>query len=316
LNSQTSASLFTLSDLPYLLYRIIPLPWLIRLARLQGRVVFLLRRRSARAVERNLGEVIALDGAHHDARSAALRFFEGQTIRSLLFHLTQRIDEERLGALLPMTGLHHLDTAVAEGRGTLLLASHLNSLGGLIAVIQLRRMGYDVRLATPENRDPWTPSWVRRAIYKLEGEQATSLLDSMAAFYCQFNIRPIVKALREGAIVVQTGDGWHSAGFVDVDFLGRRMPFSNGMMNIARSTGAMVVPMFVVGPPPDMNVVFEQPFEVRDHDHMAERIAYFASRVEAHVLANPELWQHFEVPSALSTMAGLREIPLEQRYQI
>ena len=300
----------------YLLGRFLPLSCMVGIARLQGRILFHLRRRAAADIERNLGPVLARAGSSTRARTAARRFFEGQQIRLMLLHLTQRMDRASLEALFPVDGLGQLDAAVKSGRGALLLLSHLNSLGGFVAVILLRRLGYDVRVAIPENRDPWKASSFRELLYHVEDYRPESILESLGAFYCQFNIRPIVSALRENAIVAQTGDGWHSAAFVDVAFLGRTVPFTNGVMSIARRTGSLVVPLFVTGSPPSLRFVIEPAFGIEDERQLDSRVAEYAGRLEAHLLERPETWQHFSVPEALATLERWRERPLEERYEL
>ena len=173
-----------------------------------------------------------------------------------------------------------------------------------------------MRVAVPEDRDPWAPSKLRRLLYRLQGSPPEGILESLGAFYCQFNIRPIVSALRENAVVAQTGDGWHSASFVDVDFLGRRVPFTNGVMNIARRTGAMVVPTWVVGQPPNVRLVIDPPFAIADDTELERRVHEYAARLESLLEGHPATWEHFSVPHTLDTMAGWRERSLEERYQV
>jgi lauroyl/myristoyl acyltransferase len=307
---------FRLSDLVHFLYPIVPLRLLVAMAKLQGRLIARLRPRSARAVEENLASVMRYAGHGGDPRASTIRFFEGEQVRLLLLHATQRMSREELEELIPLSGLHHLDVAVAGGKGTVLLLSHLNSLGGFLVVMLLRKMGYDVRVAIPEDRDPYTPSWFRRAIYAAERHEPESILESLGAFFCQFNIRPIVRALRENAVVVQTGDGTHSASFVDVDFLGRRIPFTNAIMNVARSTGSMVVPVFLVGEPPDMTAVIEPPFTISDRAELDERVAAYASRLEGYLVQRPETWLGFRTPNALDGMIASAKRPLQDRYEM
>jgi lauroyl/myristoyl acyltransferase len=155
-----------------------------------------------------------------------------------------------------------------------------------------------------------------RKLQSVEGRKPESILESLGALYCQFNIRPIISALRQNAIVAQTGDGWHSAGFIDVDFLGRKMPFTNGVMNIARRTGAAIVPMFVTGRPPALRRVIERPFGIEDGDELRRRVGEYASRLEEYLLESPETWRHFAVPETLTTLEGWKDRPLEERYEL
>ena len=311
-----SPPLVALSDIAYLLYGIVPTSWLILMARIHGRVLYLVRRRSAKAIRSNLAWVLNYKGDTRSAAAAARRFFEWQQVRVLLLHLSQRMDVEEMKEMFPVSGLEQLDEAIADGQGAILLLSHLNSLGGFLAVILLRRMGYDVRVAIPMDGDPWAPSRLRRALDWLRGEAPESILESLGAFYCQFNIRPIISALREKAIVAQTGDGWHSAGFVDVEFLGNLLPFTTGVMSIARSTGTAVVPLFTVGAPPEIRFVLEESFAISTPEELNESVAHYAARMEAYVIENPESWQHWEIENTIATMASWRDRSLSDKYRV
>ena len=101
-----------------------------------------------------------------------------------------------------------------------------------------------------------------------------------------------------------------------MDFLGRTVPFTNGVMNIARRTGAAVVPLFVTGRPPSLRFVIEPAFTIDDDDELRGRVEAYASRLEGYLLERPETWQHFAVPETLSTLEGWEDRPLEERYEL
>jgi lauroyl/myristoyl acyltransferase len=184
--------------------------------------------------------------------------------------------------------------------------------------MMLRERGYDVRVAVPEPGEPWPSTVLRRRI--LDPRFKTrSLSESIGAFYAQFNIRPIVRALSSNAIVAQVGDGLHAASFVDVDFLGHRVPFSTGMASVAQVTGAAVVPIFEVGSPSDrMRAFIEEPWGVeRDtYGALENAVAAYARRLEHHLLANIPCWEHWLIDDPLAAMSTWREKPLKERYKI
>jgi len=306
---------FQPSDIAYILYPFVPLSWLVAMARFHGRLLVLFRRKSAQAINRNLARFLQAEGNPSLAKRAALQFFQFQQVRVLLVNLTQRMDLSRMQALFKFENLDLLDEAIASGKGTFLLLSHYNSVGGFLAVIMLRRMGYDVRVAMPDERDHWAPTYFRSSLYKFS-PQPEPVRESMGAFSCQFNIRPIVRALQEGAIVAQTGDGWHSAGFEEVPFLGHKVPFTTGVMGIAVMTGALVVPMFVRGDPPALTFVIADPFSVDGRDQLPVKISNYAAMLETHIRQNPICWQHWEIPDTLETMKSWLNRGLQERYQI
>jgi lauroyl/myristoyl acyltransferase len=306
--------LLTLSDVAFVSYPVVPLRWLCAVARLQGAVRYLTNPRLSRTVRNNLASLnLGLPDSELDKRTC--RFFEYSRLRELLFLLAPKMTDQTLSELCPVDGLHHLDRCRASGRGVILLASHLNSRAVLLLAVMLKRRGYDIRVALPVEKDPWTPSAFRNFINRRSAIR--TYFNSIGAFYSQFNIRPMARAFAEGAIVMQTGDGWHSAGSVEVDFLNRRLPFTTGMIRVAQLTGVPVVPIFARGTPPaSLKFVMEEPFQVEKTEPVETKIAAYAKRLEHYVLEHPECWEYLEIPDLLQTWSNWSKQSLQERYHV
>ena len=306
-------------DAAHLLYPVVPLDWLWPPARWHGRLTYRLRAHERQTVKHNLATVVGETAAPGELDTLVRQFFEYKRMRHLLISLAPRLTRAEKERLLPIDGLHHLDAALAEGRGVILLGSHLNSISLFLSAIDLRERGYDVRVAIPTPNDPWPATAFGKLLNRLFG--APTLAEAMGAFYVQFNIRPIVQSLTENAVVAQTGDGLHSARFVDVDFLGRSLPFPTGMVSIAQMTGALVVPAFQIGTPPHgLRVVFEEPWSVQREQEapgaLHTAVAAYAKRLEHHLLRNIACWEHWLIEDALATIAAWPDKPLEERYEM
>lgn len=307
------------SDAGYVLYSILPLSRIFALSRLHGRLTYAVARRQRRIVRENLADALAGTNDERELDLLTRRFFEYKRIRGVMHALAPRLTSAEMAKLVPVEGLEHLDRALEQGRGAILLGSHLNSVCMFNAIVMLRQQGYPIGVALPEDRDPWAPSLLRRAVTRFTGTKP--LRELIGGFYAQFNIRPIVRQLAANGVVAQTGDGLHSARFVEVDFLGRRIPFPTGMLGVAQLTGAPVVPIFQVGAPPDgLRIVIEEGWTVERGDdpagRLAEAVARFARRLEHHLLENVACWEHWLVEDTLATMASWPERPLEERYRV
>lgn len=309
----TISKIVTLSDLVYLCYPAVPLSWLYAMARAHGSWLYLTKRRSAAALRANLGGVRPEWNAT-EVRAAAHRFFQYRNLRNLQFVLAPKLTDQQLERAVALDGLERLDRAIAaSANGVILLTGHLNSLSTFLLVFLLRRRGYDIRVPLVSEQDNWSSSWVRTTFNRLTGDR--TYFQQLGAFHCVFNIRPIVRALGERAVLFQTGDGWHSAGFVEVEFLGRQLPFTTGMLRIAQQTGATVVPVFATGTPPDhLHFVLEEPFTVPKDEPIDVKVGAFARQLEHHVRANVECWEHWLVPDTLQTIANWSRQSLERRY--
>lgn len=307
------------SDVVFLLYSVIPLQWVCGLARWYGRLTYLVRRGDRATVRRNLDRIFGETMTERERKISTRQFFEYKRVRGVLLGVLPRLTASKIEGLLPVEGMEHLDEALRRERGVILLGSHINSVCLFLTVAMFRERGYDVRVAVPEPGDPWPSTAVRRFLNRRFGTLALS--ESIAAFYAQFNIRPIVRSLAENAIVAQTGDGLHSARFVEVDFLGRRVPFPTGMESVAQVTGAVVVPIFQVGAPTGtMRVVIEEPWTVdRGGDReeaLRDAVARYAERLEHHLLENIPCWEHWLIEDTLGTMSTWQQKPLEERYGV
>jgi lauroyl/myristoyl acyltransferase len=306
--------LLDLSDIAFVSYPIVPLRWFFALARLQGIVRQKTNKRLSLTVRNNLASLIpGLFDTELDTRTR--RFFEYSRLRELLFLLAPKMTDQTLSELCPVEGLDQLDRCRASGRGVILLASHLNSRAMFLLVVMLKRRGYDIRVAVPTETDPWAPTAFRTLINRRCGLR--TYFEYMGALYSQFNIRPITRALAEGAIVMQTGDGWHSAGFVEVDFLNRRLPFTTGMIRVAQLTGVPVVPFFIAGAPPDsLRFVIEEPFTVGKTEAVEIKVAGYAKRLEHYLLQHPECWTELERPDLLQTWSNWPKRSLRERHRL
>jgi KDO2-lipid IV(A) lauroyltransferase len=307
------------SDAAYVLHSFVPLNWMCSAARWHGRLNYLSQSERRRAVRQNLASVPGITSSPAEIDSLTRRLFEYKRVRGLLLAITPRLTADELAKLLPIEGLEHLDEALRRRQGVILLGSHLNSVVLFLAVVTLRQRGYDVRVAMPEPGEPWAPTKVGRKLDRLFNTKRLNEL--MSAFYAQFNIRPIVRSLAENAIVAQTGDGLHSARFVEVEFLGRSLPFPTGMASIAQATGAVVVPIFQVGAPPsELRIVIEEPWTVERtgnaDEALRQKVAAYAKRLEHHLLQNVPCWEHWLIPDTLATIAAWPQKSLKERYEV
>ena len=310
---------FTVEDLAYVLFPVVPFRLMCAAARAQGRLHHRLRADRRATVRANLEVAFGAERPAAELDRLARQAFEHRQLRGLLVTLSPRIDERRAARLFPMEGLEHLDRARSGGKGLVLVTSHLNSICTFIAIERLRAGGYDLRLTLPTREEPYPLSRFRRALYRRTGGR--TFVERTAAFYAQFNLRPIVRALRAGAGVIIVGDGWHSAGFVRTTLLGRPVHVTTGAMSVGRLADVPVVPMFCVGDPPDgLRFRFEAPIHadpsVETHTDVERMVLEYVERLDRHIRQSPSAWQHWFEPDALATMLTWPERTLEDRYRI
>jgi KDO2-lipid IV(A) lauroyltransferase len=135
-------------------------------------------------------------------------------------------------------GMEHLDAALARGQGVILLTCHL----GLweLGAVYLHYGGYRPHIVglvdsahegITEFRD-WMRTRHHVGVVNRDGVHLAAL--------------EIQRLLGEGKIVALLGDRLIGEKGTEVEFFGRRVAFPTGPFRLARSTGAAVLPCFVV----------------------------------------------------------------------
>jgi Kdo2-lipid IVA lauroyltransferase/acyltransferase len=303
----------------YLAYLLLPLRLFLQLGRVAGWLEMLVRPAARRDVRVNLEKAFGKTKSKRELARLTRKVFEHHEMRLIMLLVAPLMAVRgQLQRGFPVLGLDHLDRALEMGKGAIVLTAHINSIGTLLAVIQLRQRGYDIRCPMPDRRDAWPLTPFRRLVHRLF--KAPTVSEIMGAFYAQFNVRPLMTVLREGSVLLLVGDGWHSASFVDVEFLGRRLPFTSGPLNLARLADAPVVPLFSVGEPQRMRFEFEPAFKVDrsgvQSADVARAVTFFIGRVEQRMLADVPNWQHWLVEDVFGTLEGWRERPIQERYAV
>jgi lauroyl/myristoyl acyltransferase len=196
-------------------------------------------------------------------------------------------------------GMQHLESAVARGKGVILLAGHFpaNRLAGQY----LRARGYAV--LSLRNR---------RATNVAEGRLGRRFLRPRwielqnIAFPDQVDVRDpecsltILRRMRAGGLAALLLDGRPGTNPVEHLFLGRPQSIPTGIFQIVRLSGCAVVPMLCVGRSDGFRIRFDPMLDVlpaptRDA-FVSSNLPQFVTAIERQVVENPEewkLWIHF-----------------------
>lgn len=308
--------LVSATDVALVLRRIFPLSWMYRVARLHGRLVYLFNRNRRLVVAHNLSPFAKNS---NQLRTMTRKFFELRQIRVLMLVLFLEMEPAEWEQHLRLEGLEHLDTALSYGRGAILLGSHLNSIGVFMTLMILRNKGYQISVALPSKAELFPPTLFGKLMH--QRRPRPTLAQLINGFYVQFNVRPIVRRLAKNEVIGQTGDGWHSVSFTSVPFLGRSLPFTTGMARVAQGTGAMVVPLNIVGEPPYLRCSISPPFHVPTEqgpgdEQLLRAVADYAAALERDLRANLVCWEHWLIPDTLNSMEGWPERSLRERYHV
>ncbi|WP_169720614.1 lysophospholipid acyltransferase family protein [Geothrix fermentans] len=195
-----------------------------------------LRPKYLEAILGNTAQVLGLRPSHPDVDRTA-REMVRQHARAWVdfFWYGQRSVEEALAQFASLEGLEHLDAAMAEGRGVILLTAHAGNyeLGGLL--LRARNL----KVHTVYKPDRFEAVERLREQLRARGGVVGIPVDGVG-----FSTLPLVKFLREGRLVGMQGDRDFSLNGVPMPFFGREVPFPRGPWELAAMTGAPIVTSF------------------------------------------------------------------------
>jgi KDO2-lipid IV(A) lauroyltransferase len=143
-------------------------------------------------------------------------------------------------------GREHLDAAIAEGRGVIILIFHFGMPQLLFA--GLHKHGYDaapVLFRGGQRYAGRTFEWVARLVRDVSA-RADEKIGPYLHGRPQFVFPLLVRQLRRGALLGNAGDGALGTSFLEVPFLGGTIRLNAGTAQLAAHSGAPIVPVFCV----------------------------------------------------------------------
>jgi KDO2-lipid IV(A) lauroyltransferase len=195
-----------------------------------------LRPKYLEAILGNTARVLGLRADHPEVERVS-RDMVRQHARAWVdfFWYGQRPVEEALAQFASLEGPEHLDAAMAEGRGVILLTAHAGNyeLGGLL--LRARNL----KVHTVYKPDRFAAVERLREQLRAQGGVVGIPVDGVG-----FSTLPLVKLLREGRLVGMQGDRDFSLNGVPMPFFGREVPFPRGPWELAAMTGAPIVTSF------------------------------------------------------------------------
>lgn len=187
-------------------------------------------------------------GGHHFGRNWDVaqvgRELAGNLIRwRIRDRLLDGLSDERIDPLFEVVGREHLDTALAEKRGVVLLCNHFGS--HMTPAHWLMRAGYPLRLFMERPRHI---SKLLSSRFDTEGPTGQKKLFISRKASPAEGASSIIRAARvlnAGMVLMIAGDvRWTGVHTSPAEFLGKKYTFSNTWGKLAAMTGAPIVPVF------------------------------------------------------------------------
>ncbi len=228
------------------------------------------------------GSRLGRDEKEQIARESVRMYLKRQA-ENLLFG---RLTRSMLDRMTVIEGLEHIDRALGRGRGVILLLNHFGSF--LLPLPVLGFKGDRVNQVTGKVLSRNTLADLIWRLRKREADRLPIQFIGVASF-----LRPVYDALRKGEIVAIAFDGREGKRWIPVKFIERTALFSPGPMNLARKTGAAIIPTFVVRRPDDRHrIIFMKEFDLTQTSDAEEALTIdtkrYAAILEDYVLRHPD----------------------------
>lgn len=295
--------LIRFADLPALLYayplygliRLLPTPAIWAAKTFGGPVYRLLHRAKERLAAQRIRQF--LDVPLPEAQRLARRWIDHHTRRgcyrlSLLSRNPSVFRQERT-----LVGIEHLERALAEGRGVLLVSIH--SFAVVPATRFLREKNHSVmsvrRLRVPEDLGRLAQHWLGPRILRiaqqiLEGSEAVSADDPNCTMI-------LAKRLRAGGLVHIGADAKRSLTSIVVPFLKGTRGVSKGALDLARLCRCPVIPLTAAFTDSGVRVELGAPLDLRYTGGAEEcagaNLPVLVAELERQVAAYPDQWDRW-----------------------
>jgi KDO2-lipid IV(A) lauroyltransferase len=207
--------------------------------------------------------------------------------------LIRRLGLEKMGDAATVTGLEHLDNALEDGKGVIVISAHFHA--NRLSKYSLRRIGYpfmSIRNRLP--RSSTTSRFGEHFLVPVYGEFLDDVVEDEVHTQDASLGPRLLRRLRENGIVNIHIDAAMSSEWFWVPFLNEERPFAGGFIRIAELTGAPLVPMCCLGNSSAFEVNFDAPVRYTDKstpEAFTGRLMSNVHRLESWVLAHPTEWE-------------------------
>jgi KDO2-lipid IV(A) lauroyltransferase len=259
-----------------------------------GIIFYLIMPKTRRGVQANLRVIGEGRWSKQEITVRARRTFQNYGQYLLDYMVMPGLTAARKGKMVERElGQEHMVKALKRGKGVICITPHLGNweLGGLLLAFR----GGDLYVITLDETDSNTKAFRERmrAQKGIKNIYINPQDPSPAA------ILEVVKVLKEKKIVAMLGDRPGNNNTIAVDFFGHATPFPRGVATLAMTTGAVVLPVFVVLKGGkywgiiEKPVYFQSPSRHEREQGIREGMEKLARVFERYIKEYPDQWYNF-----------------------
>jgi len=245
-----------------------------------GSLAYYMLPRSRRVAQTNLNLVFGNGLPHKDLQRIARNSFANMGKFAFDVARVPRQTMESIGNLVRVTGMGHLERALAAGKGVIALTGHIGNwelLGAYFA-----KMGYRVNVVATSLRD----DKLNNVIIDIRESSGMTVLErrkgTIGAMRC----------LKRGEILGVLIDQDTSVQSVEVDFLGKPAKTAVGPVRLSAKTGAAILPTaMLMTEDGKYHVEIREPVRVVGKSRtVMDDVVTCSKAVEEFILAQPAQW--------------------------
>lgn len=277
-------------------------PWLLsgsrreKVLRLIGDISCTFSMGQRRVIENRLRLVLGSERASDQRNRLTREVFRHRWINREIMLLKKvslsRVDRRLICQGVRVEGLKYLSEALSRGKGAILWESSFGKR--LLGKVVLMENGFSIcQIHGPEHGG--SPTWfgqsvIRKIHRKTEAKLFAEVIDIQ--YDSLAYLRLLVNRLKQNAVVCIPGLGEAGHKFLPVEFLGGEQHFATGLVNLARKTGASLIPIFCFREDDGTNhLVLEEPLALNHGaEYLRQGVLRYATLLQSYIRAHPEQW--------------------------
>jgi KDO2-lipid IV(A) lauroyltransferase len=271
--------------------RFLPQAWFLRFSDRVADIAFRcfkgFRRRSVGNIAVVFGDQLSPAQIEDVARRSLRNFFRDCTEMAIALESS----DNELRREIPISGTEHLDAALAEGAGVLILSAHLGNF--FLLGTRLALDGYMISVLVNQP----SGSHLARLLdkYRLRVRQKT-----IHARPRREALKRLTEVLRQNELAVIISDEYRQGDGIEAPLFGRIVKARRGPATVALRTGARIVPAYMIRRPDGaLKLIIEPELELDRSGKGAEQIRENTIRLtqwlERTVRAYPDQWNWMNI---------------------
>jgi len=193
---------------------------------------------------------------------------------------------ELLKKQVDLVNKENLESALSRGRGVILVSAHFGNFPLMLAKLSLE--GYKTAGIMRYMRD----ERMEKFFMAKRNKVGLKTIYSQPRKAC---VDESIRSLRGNELVFIPIDQNFGEGGVFVDFFGRKAATATGPIILARRTGAIILPCFIIRQPDDRHqIIFDKPIELEEGSQTQEAIRINIQRltniIETYIRKYPKEW--------------------------